>query len=121
MWNSARSVNDKNTRMAVANRQKKQENLRKQYKEAIEAEGFEATEERILRYVLWMEQNKHCLYTGKAIGLADLMSENNLVELEHTVPRSGAGTAAGKNLTLCFTDYNRYTNEKRSADGLSEL
>lgn len=76
--------------------QKKQENLRKQYKEAIEAEGFEATEERILRYVLWMEQNKHCLYTGKAIGLADLMSENDLVELEHTVPRSRGGTAAGK-------------------------
>ena len=107
----ARSVNDKNTRMAVANDQKKQENLRKQYKEAIEAEGFEATEERILRYVLWMEQNKHCLYTGKAIGLADLMSENNLVELEHTVPRSRGGDSSRENLTLCFTDYNRYTKK----------
>lgn len=54
--------------MAVANYQKKQENLRKQYREAIEALGYEATEEQILRYVLWMEQNKRCLYTGKPIG-----------------------------------------------------
>ena len=107
----ARSVNDKNTRMAVANYQKKQENLRKQYKEAIEAEGVEATDERILRYALWEEQNKHCLYTGKAIGLAELMSENNLVEIEHTIPRSRGGDSSRENLTVCFTNYNRNTKK----------
>lgn len=107
----ARSVNDKNTRMAVANYQKKQENLRKQYREAIEALGYEATEEQILRYVLWMEQNKRCLYTGKPIGLAELMSGDNVVEIEHTVPRSRGGDSNMENLTLCFTDYNRYTKK----------
>lgn len=107
----ARSVNDKNTRMAVASYQKTQETLRKQYLEAIEAQGVEATEERILRYTLWMEQNKRCLYTGKVIGLADLMSDNNIVEIEHTVPRSRGGDSSLENLTLCFTNYNRYTKK----------
>ena len=107
----ARSVNDKNTRMAVANYQKTQENLRKQYKEAIEAEGVEATDERILRYALWMEQNKRCLYTGQTIGLAELMSENNLVEIEHTIPRSRGGDSSRENLTVCFTNYNRNTKK----------
>ena len=96
----ARSVNDKNTRMAVANYQKKQENLRKQYREAIEALGYEATEEQILRYALWMEQNKRCLYTGNPIGLAELMSGDNVVEIEHTVPRSRGGDSNMENLTL---------------------
>ena len=107
----ARSVNDKNTRMAVANCQKKQENLRRQYKEAIEAQGLEATEERILRYTLWQEQNRRCLYTGSMIGFADLMSDANIVEIEHTVPRSRGGDSSMENLTLCFTDYNRYTKK----------
>ena len=58
-----------------------------------------------------MEQNKRCLYTGKPIGLAELMSGDNVVEIEHTVPRSRGGDSNMENLTLCFTDYNRYTKK----------
>ncbi len=107
----ARSVNDKNTRKAVANYQKNQENLRKKYKEEIEALGYQASDERILRYTLWLEQNKHCLYTGKTIGLTDLLSSDNVVEIEHTIPRSRGGESCMENLTLCFRDYNRYTKK----------
>ncbi len=104
----ARSVNDKNTRMAVAKYQKNQENLRKKYKEEIEAEGWKATDELILRYALWMEQNKRCLYTGKMIDQADLLNPDNVVEIEHTIPRSRGGDSSMENLTLCYRDYNRY-------------
>lgn len=107
----ARTVNDKSTRKAVADYQKNQENLRKKYAEEIEALGWEATDERILRYTLWMEQNQRCLYTGKQIGAADLLSPQNVVEIEHTIPRSRGGESIMENLTICFTHYNRYTKK----------
>lgn len=40
-----------------------------------------------------------------------LDERNNLVDLEHTVPRSRGGDSSRENLTLCFTDYNRYTKK----------
>ena len=101
----ARSVNDKNTRLAYEAWQKERENLRAKYAEEIRREyGKEPTEDLIRRYILWMEQSKKCLYTGRAIGWADLL---NGVDIEHTVPRSRGGDNSLDNLTLCFAEYNR--------------
>ncbi len=100
----ARSVNDKNTRLAVTNHQRKQEKLRAQYKAEIEAKGMAANDDLILRYILWQEQGMRCLYTGRKIGWADLL---NAVDIEHTVPRSKGGDSSMENLTLCYSDYNR--------------
>ena len=104
----ARSVNNKNTRLAIAAEQKEQEKRRQEARGQIEANGGHPSDEMILRWILWKEQKEHCLYTGKAIGIADLLSPANLVEIEHTVPRSRGGDSSMENLTLCFTDYNRY-------------
>ncbi len=100
----ARSVNDKNTRLAVTSYQRKQEKLRAQYKDAIEANGKAASDELILRYTLWQEQGMRCLYTGRKIGWSDLL---NSVDIEHTIPRSKGGDSGMANLTLCYADYNR--------------
>lgn len=107
----ARSVNDKNTRAAIANRQKEREKLRMECKAKIEEQGWKATDEMILRYALWMEQKELCLYTGKKIGLADLLNSDNVVEIEHTIPRSRGGDSRMENLTLCFTEYNRHVKK----------
>lgn len=101
----ARSVNDKNTRLAYEAWQKDRENQRSAYAEEIRREyGKEPTDDLIRRYTLWKEQGERCLYTGKIIGWADLL---NGVDIEHTIPRSRGGDNSLENLTLCFAEYNR--------------
>lgn len=108
----ARSVNDRNTRMAWAAWQKKQEDDRKAAYAELKAEFPEIeniTDDMILRYTLWQEQEKKCLYSGDPIGIKHLFSGS--VDIEHTIPRSRSGDDSKANKTLCFSSVNR--QEKR--------
>lgn len=58
------------------------------------------------KYRLWMEQGYQCLYTGKFIKLTDLFNEN-VIDFEHTIPRSKSFDNSLANLTVCYHDYNR--------------
>ncbi len=58
------------------------------------------------KYRLWKEQGYQCLYTGKFIKLTDLFNEN-VIDFEHTLPRSKSFDNSLANLTVCFADYNR--------------
>lgn len=58
------------------------------------------------KYRLWKEQGYQCIYTGKLITIADLFNEN-VVDFEHTIPRSKSFDNSLANLTVCFHDYNR--------------
>lgn len=58
------------------------------------------------KYRLWKEQGYQCLYTGKFIKLTDLFNEN-VIDIEHTVPRSKSFDNSLANLTVCHHDYNR--------------
>jgi CRISPR-associated endonuclease Csn1 len=58
------------------------------------------------KYRLWKEQNFQCLYTGKFIKLTDLFTEN-VIDFEHTIPRSKSFDNSLANLTVCYADYNR--------------
>lgn len=60
----------------------------------------------IEKYRLWKEQGYQCLYTGKFIKLTDLFNEN-VIDFEHTIPRSKSFDNSLANLTVCFADYNR--------------
>jgi len=60
----------------------------------------------IEKYRLWKEQGYLCLYTGKPIKLTDLFNEN-VIDFEHTVPRSQSFDNSLANLTVCYHDYNR--------------
>ncbi len=100
----ARSVNDKNTRLAVASDQRNREKRYQQYSDELRERNAEPTDELVLRYALWKEQNEYCLYTGRKIGWEAFL---NSVDIEHTVPRSKGGDSSMENLTLCYSDYNR--------------
>jgi len=65
-----------------------------------------ATKEVIKKYRLWKEQKCICLYTGKPIKLTDLFN-NNIIDFEHTIPRSKSFDNSLANLTVCYADYNR--------------
>lgn len=102
----ARSVNDRNTRMAYETWQKKQEAQRENAREKIIEQNIEPTEDLILRYILWDEQGEKCLYTGKNISLKDLLTESGF-DIEHTIPRSRSGDNSRANKTICDAHYNR--------------
>ena len=58
------------------------------------------------KYKLWKEQGCRCIYTGKVIGITDLFQEN-LIDFEHTIPRSRSLDNSLANLTVCYADFNR--------------
>ena len=105
----AREVNDKNSRMAYLEYQKQNEKERNDAIKEFEARGVNPTEEQILRWRLWMEQGRMCLYTGRQIAASEIFCprENTTVDIEHTFPRSLGGDNSMENLTLCDSQYNR--------------
>lgn len=97
--------NDEQTLPPVAenneNKKKKKNNSKD---EAVRWNGF--GKKLIDKYRLWKEQGYQCLYTGKLIKLTDLFNEN-VIDFEHTIPRSISFDNSLANLTICYHDYNR--------------
>ncbi|MBS1607574.1 MAG: hypothetical protein JSS98_11580 [Bacteroidetes bacterium] len=58
------------------------------------------------KYRLWLEQNCQCIYTGKVISISDLFNDN-VIDFEHTIPRSISFDNSLANQTVCYADYNR--------------
>jgi CRISPR-associated endonuclease Csn1 len=79
----ARELNDANKRKAIAQWNKNRETLRKKYAEDIRTlykqecgKTIEPTDDDIVKFQLWEEQNHICLYTGKSIGISDFIGRN---------------------------------------------
>lgn len=111
----ARTVNDRNRRMAWETWQKQKTEERK----AASAElrpllgGVDPNEDLIDKYILWKEQNAMCLYSGRSIELSDLIAADSSFDIEHTIPRSRSGDNSMANKTLCDFDYNRNRKKGR--------
>ncbi len=58
------------------------------------------------KYRLWLEQNCQCIYTGKIISISDLFNDN-VIDFEHTIPRSISFDNSLANQTVCYADFNR--------------
>ena len=108
----ARSVNDFATRKALQNWQKARAKLREEAAVEIGRLGVAITEDAIDRYLLWQEQNKHCLYTGEYIEITELFVGNKF-DIEHTIPRSLSGDDSLANKTICEVKYNREVKKGR--------
>lgn len=70
------------------------------------------------KYRVWKEQGYQCLYTGKFITLTDLFNEN-VIDFEHTLPRSKSFDSSLANLTVCYHDYNRTIKKNQIPADLS--
>jgi CRISPR-associated endonuclease Csn1 len=66
--------------------------------------------EDLLRYELWLEQNGRCVYSDVAISPKDIVSESNVVQVDHILPWSRFGDDSFNNKTLCTAKANQ---EKR--------
>ncbi len=103
----ARNVNDYAHRKALQAWQKERAEKRAKYINEIEALGVAPSEDAIIRYTLWEEQGRKCLYTGRNIKPCALYTVD--WDIEHTIPRSRSGDDSLANKTLCDAEYNRKT------------
>lgn len=110
----SRNLNDKNMRKAISLYQKGLEEKREEYKAAIEEFFGECglnrvpSEDDILKYTLWEEQNHLDLYTGNEIKISDFLGSEASYDIEHTFPRSRGGDDSLENKTLCNWRFNRH-------------
>ena len=116
----ARGLNDANMRNAIERYQRENEKRHREYADEIvklfkEECGVDITptEDDILKYQLWIEQNKRCLYTGGQICITDFIGADPKYDIEHTVPRSRGGDNSQMNKTLCQADFNRRIKRER--------
>lgn len=110
----ARGLNTANKRKAIEQYQRENEGNHKTYADDIRklylvecGKDITPTEDDILKYQLWEEQNHTCLYTGDRIGICDFIGSNPKYDIEHTVPRSRGGDNSQANKTLCQCKFNR--------------
>ena len=106
----SRGLNDSNMRKAIEDYQREQKKKRDEARSKIQEHfgtQYEPSEDEILKYLLWEEQNHRCPYTGSEIGFEDFIGPNPKYDIEHTVPRSLGGDNSQMNLTLCESRYNR--------------
>ncbi|WP_298115581.1 type II CRISPR RNA-guided endonuclease Cas9 [uncultured Bacteroides sp.] len=112
----SRKLNDANMRKAIERYQREREAENRKFAAKIREEyaaatghTIEPTEEDLLKYRLWEEQNHIDLYsdTGRMIGIAEFLGAGRTYDIEHTVPRSRGGEDAQYNKTLCEERFNR--------------
>lgn len=114
----ARELNDANRRKAIERwqreREKENDEYRKRIQETLTECGvdYDINKELLDKYRLWLEQNRHCLYTGKQIGFCEWFN-GNLYDFEHTIPASMSFDNELKNLTLADGLYNKQIKGNR--------
>ena len=86
-----------------ADRAKKRDSIA----ETLSDHGVIKSRENILRYQLWEEQNRQCMYSGKSISVAQLLNDGGGVEIDHILPRSRTLDDSQSNKVLCFRDANQ--------------
>lgn len=114
----ARDLLNANERKAMQSWQNDRKKLRNEYAEKIKNDcGFGAdyvsSQEEILKYQLWIEQNHKCIYTGNEISLCEFLGPNPQYDIEHTIPRSLSFDNSQENKTLCDNKYNRSIKRNR--------
>ena len=111
----ARELNDANKRKAIQDfhneNKKKREDFKKEIRDLYFAEckkEIEPTEDDLLRYQLWIEQEKKEIYEeGRNISICDIIGANPKYDIEHTIPRSISQDNSLMNKTLCSQRFNR--------------
>lgn len=122
----ARGLNDANRRKAIEQYQREREAENRKYAEEIRRQyaaetGGEITpsEDEVLKYRLWEEQQHVCPYTGRQIRISDFIGANPDFDIEHTLPRARGGDDSQMNKTLCENRFNRDTKRAKLPTELS--
>jgi len=123
----ARDLNDANKRKGIQNFQNENKENRAKYFEEIKKLYFEETkneinptEDDLLRYQLWIEQNRQEIYEAtlnngesKSIKISQIIGSNPDYDIEHTIPRSISQDNSLMNKTLCSKRFNRDVKKQK--------
>lgn len=124
----ARELNDANKRKGIQDYQREIENNRKDFIEEIKSLykaattiDIEPTEDDILRYQLWIEQDKKTIYEEQYtnISISQIIGSDPDYDIEHTIPRSRSQDNSQMNKTLCSKRYNREIKKNKMPIELS--
>lgn len=109
--NDIKSANDKN--------QKEWEILKTKYKKHFEELGLNLDNNKnyLLKLKLWEQQGGIGIYSGKSLGVTDVLS--NKTEIEHIVPRESGGASADYNLALDTVNENALKGKRLPLDYLT--
>ncbi len=114
----AREINSINQKEAIKAYQEKKEKERLAARQRI-AEYFrnecqgenckesQITDELITRYLLWLEQGKNDIYTGKQIGICDVICAGSSYDIDHIIPRKRSWDNSLMNKTLTDKNFNQ--------------
>jgi CRISPR-associated endonuclease Csn1 len=106
----------KRKEMEKENRQREAD--RDSAREELEKYNVVATGDAISLYRLWEEQQKRCAYSGRAIGVNDLLGGQ--VEIDHIYPYSRSADDSFMNKVVCFRSENREKGNKTPHEWLAE-
>lgn len=112
---TSRHLNSANERAAIDTYQRNREKENQEYKKRIieDCQIANPTETDILKYRLWIEQDKKCIYTNESISICDLFTDNPKYDIEHTLPRSKSYDNSLANKTLCEKKYNQEIKKQK--------
>lgn len=82
----------------------KRRRLREEAAREIEAVGDKPTGPKIQKYLLWKEQNRECIYSGRSISLTQLLSD--AVNVDHVLPRWRSLDDSMANKVIAFREEN---------------
>ncbi len=98
--NKIEQAQDKNLKKKIAIIQKLAEN------------NIPQNQKTILAYLLWEQQNKQCIYSGKTIDLKDINPADKMVEIDHIIPRSWSADDSRNNKVLVLTEENQQKGQQ---------
>lgn len=123
----ARGLNNANLRKAIEQYQREREAENRKFAEEIRRQyaaetgrTIDPTDDEVLKYRLWEEQQHVCPYTGRQIRISDFIGANPGFDIEHTIPRARGGDDSQMNKTLCENRYNRVVKRSKLPTELSD-
>ncbi|GHT12022.1 hypothetical protein FACS1894170_06320 [Planctomycetales bacterium] len=96
-------------RSAISKKNRENRDEREAAKAEIE-HHTKATHDAILRYRLWKQQKFHCVYTGQAISVGQLLSGE--VDIDHILPLSRSSDDSQMNKVVVFRKANAEKGQK---------
>ena len=117
----ARSVQQgKKRRDEASKRMRERENERSEAAEKIKELGFRPSRETILKYLLWLQQDRKCMYSGKEISPLKLIGEGGGVEIDHILPRSRTLDDSQMNKVVCLRTANAGKGDRTPHEWLAD-
>lgn len=99
----------------IINENKRNEDAGLEAKKLLEKHNINVTRNNVNKVILWEQQKRVCIYSGKSISLEDLFLNT---ECDHIIPWSLSLNDSLNNRIVCFTDENQRKGQRSVCEWL---